>query len=154
MFATTAVVIVIAAILAVVALVKLASSGTVKNQLGAPTFLAGRARDYAPQVDAQGPILFNDLLGKGRPVYLQHLGPDPKLGWVAIQAIVPGQPARCVLKWDHGFKNPCSSDAYPADGAGLVRYPATVLPSGRIDVDLRQPLPASTTITTGTAPPG
>jgi hypothetical protein len=157
MFATTAVVVVIGAILLVAALVQLASSGTVKNQLGSSTFLAGRARDYAPQIEAQGPLLFSDLLGSNRPVYLQHLGADPKVGWVAIQATVPGHPPTCVLTWnqsDHRFRDPCRPDTYPADGTGLVRYPATVLPSGRIDVDLRHPLPAATTITTGTAPPG
>ena len=154
MFTTTALVLVIAAVLVVFGLIELSSSGSVKTHLGESTFLAGRARDYAPQVDAQGPILFADALGHGRPVYLQHLGPDPKLGWVAVQATLPGQPTTCVLRWDKPtFRDPCGTDTYPADGTGLVRYPATVLPSGRIDIDLRHPLPASTTITTGTAPP-
>jgi hypothetical protein len=156
MFATTAAVVVIGAILLVVALIELASSGSVKDQLGSPTFIAGRASDYAPQVEAQGPLLFSDLLGRNRPVFLQHLGPDPKLGWVAVQATVPGHPPTCVLGWkqaDHQFHDPCGPDAYPADGTGLVRYPATVLPSGRINIDLRTPLPAGTTVTTGTAPP-
>ncbi|MHB8467582.1 MAG: hypothetical protein ACYDH6_21080 [Acidimicrobiales bacterium] len=156
MFATTAAVLVIASVLLVVALIELASNGNVKSQLGAATFLAGRARDYAPQVAAQGPVLFSDLVGRDRPIYLQHLGPDPKLGWVAIQATVPGTPSKCVLVWrqaDHLFADPCGPATYPADGGGLVRYPATVLPSDRIDIDLRHALPASTTITTGTAPP-
>ncbi len=154
MFATTALVVVIAAVLAVFGLIELASSGSVQTHLGASTFLAGRARDYAPQIDAQGPLLFPDALGHGRPVFLQHLGPDPKLGWVAVQATIPGQPSTCVLRWEKPvFRNPCGTDTYPGDGAGLVRYSATVLPSGRINIDLRQPLPASTTITTGTAPP-
>jgi hypothetical protein len=156
MFATTAAVGLIAAVLFVVFLVKLASSGSVKSQLGSSTFLALRARDYAPQIDAQGPLLFADLLGKSRPVYLQHLGPDYKAGWVAIQATIPGEPTRCVVTWrpaDHLFHDGCGPTTYPPDGAGLVRYPATVLPSGRINVDLRHPLPSSTTITTGTTPP-
>lgn len=156
MFATTAVVIVIAAILLVVALIELASNGSVKSQLGSATYISGRARDFAPLVDTQGPILLPDLLGRSRPVYLQHLGPDVKLGWVAIQATVPGKPPTCVVKWtqaDHLFHDPCGPDTYPPDGSGLVRYPATVLPSGRIEIDLRHPLPADTTVTTGTTPP-
>lgn len=154
LFTTTALVVVIAVILLVFGLVELASSGSVKTHLGTSTFLAGRARDYAPQIDAQGPILFADALGHGRPVFLQHLGPDPKLGWVAIQATIPGRATTCVLQWQATvFHDPCGAAEFPADGAGLIRYPATVLPSGRINIDLRHPLPASTTITTGTAPP-
>ena len=112
LFATTALVVVITAILLVFGLIELASSGGVKTHLGTSTFLAGRARDYAPQVDAQGPILFADALGKGRPIYLQHLGPDPKLGWVAIQATIPGRPSTCVLTWKSGaFHDPCSEQS-------------------------------------------
>ena len=137
-------------------LLLLASNGTVKSQLGAPVFLAGRARDLAPQVAKGGPIGLPPLSGRSRPIYLQHLGPDEKLGWVAVQALVPGEAGTCVLRWDAAanvFRDPCTGTAYPADGTGLVRYPATVLPSDRVQVDLRTPLPAATTVTTGTAPP-
>jgi hypothetical protein len=138
-------------------LIALANSGAVKSHLGASVFLAGRARDLAPEVARGGPIGLPPLLGHSRPIYLQHLGPDEKKGWVAIQALVPGQPGRCVLRWEAAseqFRDPCSGATYPADGTGLVRYPAVVLPSDRIQVDLRRPLPPGTPVTTGTAPPG
>jgi hypothetical protein len=153
---TGAVVAVIVAAIIGVTLVELASNGSVKSQLGSAVFLAGRARDLAPQVTAAGPIGLPPLLGKSRPIYLQHLGPDEKTGWVAIQALNPGEAGRCVLRWDAAtrqFRDPCTGSVYPEDGAGLVRYPAVVLPSDRIQVDLRTPLPAATTVTTGTAPP-
>jgi hypothetical protein len=137
-------------------LIELANNGTVKSHLGASVFLAGRARDLAPQVAKGGPIGLPPLLGNSRPIYLQHLGPDEKKGWVAVQALVPGEAARCVLRWTPAtaqFRDPCTGATYPADGRGLVRYPAVVLPSDRIQVDLRTPLPAGTTVTTGTAPP-
>ncbi|GAC1601187.1 MAG: hypothetical protein NVS3B21_28660 [Acidimicrobiales bacterium] len=155
-FATSAGLAALLATLFVGFLVKLASSGSVKNQLGESTFVAGRTRDYAPQVDRNGPLLFNDLRGGTRQVFLQHLGGDRKLGWVAIQARVDGEAKRCVLQWhqdDHLFHDPCSPTTYPADGAGLVRYPVTVRPSDRLDIDLRTPLPTDTTITTGPALP-
>jgi len=158
-FATSAAVAVILVALFVVFVVELASNGTVKNQLGEQTFVAGRATDYAPQVTSQGPILLPDLLGKARPVFLQHLGPDPKLGWVVIKAAVPrgpGGPDTCVLGWnqrERRFHDPCTAATYPADGTGLVRYPAVVKPSGRIEVDLRAPLAGEVTVTTGTTPP-
>jgi hypothetical protein len=153
---TGAVVAVIVAAIIGVTLVELASNGSVKSQLGSAVFLAGRARDLAPQVTTGGPIGLPPLLGKSRPIYLQHLGPDEKKGWVAIQALNPGEAARCVLRWEAAarqFRDPCTDSAYPEDGTGLVRYPAVVLPSDRIQVDLRTPLPAATTVTTGTAPP-
>ena len=136
-------------------MVKLAQSGAVKNQLGESTFVAGRTRDYAPQIDAAGPLLFNDLGGGTRQVFLQHLGGDRKLGWVAIQGHVDGEARTCVLQWhqdDHLFHDPCRGSTYPADGTGLVRYAVTVEPSDRIDVDLRRPLPEDATITTGPPP--
>ena len=153
-FATSAAVAAVLASAFIGVMVKLASSGAVKNQLGESTFIAGRTRDYAPQIDQSGPLLFNDLGGGTRQVYLQHLGGDRKLGWVAIQGHVEGEAKACVLRWaqtDRRFHDPCSSTTYPADGTGLVRYPVTVLPSDRLSVDLRTPLPAGTTVTTGPA---
>jgi len=154
-FVTVAALGAIAAAIVAVSLIELSSSGKVKSQLGSPTFLAGRAQDYAPLVARDGPILLPDPEGKSRNVYLQHLGPDPSLGWVTILAVPPGESAHCVITWDQGardFHDPCSGRTYPPDGAGLVRYPTTVLPSRRIQVDLRVPLPDSYTVTTGTAP--
>jgi hypothetical protein len=155
-FLTAAVVAVLLAIVVGVTLVELANNGTVKSHLGSPVFLAGRARQLAPLVTTGGPIGLPPLLGSTRPIYLQHLGPDEKKGWVAIQALIPGEAARCVLRWDGAggrFRDPCTGATFPADGSGLVRYPAVVLPSDRIQVDLRTALPPDTTVTTGTSPP-
>jgi hypothetical protein len=154
--ATIAAVVLILTVLAGAFLVELSRSGTVKSQLGTTTFLAGRTRDYAPQIAEEGPILLPDPLGKSRNVYVQHLGPDPQLGWVTILAVPPGDQSRCVLRWSQGdrrFHDPCTGRTYGADGTGLIRYPATALPSGRLRVDLRAPLPPTYTVTTGTAPP-
>ncbi len=153
---TGAVVALMVAVVIGVTLVELANNGSVKSQLGSPVFLAGRARDLAPLVVRGGPIGLPPLLGKSRPIYLQHLGGDERLGWVAIQALNPGEANNCVVQWDGAtrhFADPCTRAAYPEDGTGLVRYPAIVLPSDRIQVDLRTPVPAGTTVTTGTAPP-
>jgi len=154
-FVTVAALGAIAAAIVAVSLIELSSNGKVKSQLGSPTFLAGRAQDYAPLVTRDGPILLPDPLGKSRNVYLQHLGPDPSLGWVTILAVPPGEVDRCVVIWDqstHLFRDPCTGRTYPADGNGLVRYPTTVLPSRRIQVDLRTALPSTYTVTTGTVP--
>jgi len=154
-FVTVAALGVVAAVIVALSLIELSSNGSVKNQLGSPTFLAGRAQDYAPLVTRSGPILLPDPLGKSRNVYLQHLGPDPSLGWVTILAVPAGEPDHCVVTWEQSsllFRDPCTGRTYPPDGAGLVRYPTTVLPSRRIQVDLRTPLPSTYTVTTGTVP--
>jgi hypothetical protein len=155
-FITVAALGVVVAVIVAISLIELSSSGSVKSQLSSPTFLAGRAQDYAPLVARAGPILLPDPQGRSRNVYLQHLGPDPTVGWITILAVPPGEPARCVVTWEQGtqlFRDPCTGRTYAPDGAGLVRYPTTVLPSRRIQVDLRDQLPSDYTVTTGTAPP-
>ncbi len=155
-FATGAAAALVVAVIIVVTLVELARSGSVKSHLGASTLNVGRADDLAVQVAETGPLLLPDLTGSTRPIWLQHLGGDPKLGWVGIQALNPGEKRTCVLAWqqaDRTFRDPCTGVTYPADGAGLVRYPVTVLPSKRISLDLRTPLQQGATVTTGTAPP-
>jgi hypothetical protein len=142
--ATVAAVAVIIAVIVGATLIELSSNGTVKSRLGAATFVAGRARDLAPQVARYGPLLFPDLAGKDRPIYLQHLGTDEKTGWVGVQALNPGEATDCVLKWEAPrFVDPCTGKSYDAAGDGLIRYPAPVLPSDRINLDLRHALPAS-----------
>ena len=146
---------VIGAVIIAVTLVELSSSGSVKSQLGSPTFLAGYSRVYAPQVAKFGPILLPDPYGKNRSIFLQHVGPDRKLGWVAIQAVPPGEAPTCILRWDQTalvFRDQCANRTWPAEGTGLVRYPATVLPSDRIQIDLRTALPPASTVTTGPSP--
>jgi hypothetical protein len=143
---------VLVAIAVAVTLVELASSGSVKSHLGTATLAVGRAPTLAAQIDEQGPLLLPDLAGKDRPIFVQHLGADASKGWVAIQALIPGEPGRCVIRWapaSHTFRDPCTGITYPADGTGLVRYPVTVLPSRRINIDLRIRFTSSATVTTG-----
>jgi len=155
-FVTVAALGVVVAVIVAISLIELSSSGSVKNQLSSPTFLAGRAQNYAPLVAQNGPILLPDPQGGSRNVYLQHLGPDPSVGWITILAVPVGEAARCVVTWEQStqvFRDPCTGRTYPPDGTGLVRYPTTVLPSRRIQVDLRDQLPSNYTVTTGTVPP-
>jgi len=153
MLTTAAVAAVLAAVILVFGLIELSTNGTVQTQLGDHTFIAGRATDLAVEIGRRGPVLLPDLLGRARPVYLQHLGPDPMLGWVGVQALATGADTRCVLSWSASkFHDPCTSASYPADGTGLTRYPASVLPSRRVQLDLRSELAPDATVTTGTVP--
>lgn len=115
-------------------------SGKARSRLGDDRFTVGRARSLAAVVDRRGPLLFQDLLGGHRDVYLQHLG----TAWLAFEAHAPGAPRRCQLRWQPAarlFLDPCDHRTYPAGGTGLTSYPTHVDPKGKLAVDLRSPLP-------------
>jgi hypothetical protein len=132
---------VIVAILLFAAIVSLVGSGKAKSKLGSNVFKIGKAKDQAVIVDRNGPLLFADPLEKGRDIYVNHGDADQ---WVAVEVHPPGEPKSCTVKWSsqsHKFHDPCSGRDYPADGAGLVRYKASIDKSGDLIVDLHQPLP-------------
>jgi hypothetical protein len=112
-----------------------------ESSVAAPAeFDVGPAEQRRAVVERDGPLLFQDPLGRGRDIYVQYLGPG---GWKAFEARPPGAPAPCVLRWDaegRRFTDPCSGVTYPSDGTGLVSYPARVDDDGRLRVDLRSPL--------------
>ncbi len=112
-----------------------------ESSLAAPAeFDVGPAEQRRAVVERDGPLLFQDPLGRGRDIYVQHLG---EAGWKAFEARAPGANRRCVLRWEAAagrFLDPCTGTTYPADGAGLVSYPTRVDDEGRLRVDLRSPV--------------
>ena len=119
-------------------------STEVQRQLGDETFVVGSAERLAARIRDDGgvPLLFQDLLGRDRDIYVQHVGGRR---WTAFESHAPGRPRRCQLVYDTGsrrFRDPCGPATYPRDGTGLVRYPARVTADGRLVVDLRRPRPA------------
>jgi hypothetical protein len=136
------------------ALVFVAVLNMVSTRKGATTagpdlYVVGDAKSLAGTVTRNGPLLFQDLLGNSRDIYVQHLTGDD---WRTFEAHAPGAPRRCVLRWEAGarqFADPCDHRVYPADGAGLTTFPTQVDPDGRVVVDLRQPqapIPVTTTV--------
>lgn len=121
------------------AVVRFASQNPDKVNLGSPVFNVGRAQRLARAVADGGPFLFQDplSLGRGRNLYIQHLGGDPDAGWSAIEARLPGEPS-CAVTWDRGKDRfvDCHGDGHPADGTGLTTYPGQVQ-DGQVQVDLR-----------------
>ena len=112
--------------------------------LGDRVFEVGRADRLARRITEQRePFLFKDPLNRERELYVQHLGRDPKKGWLAFEAYAPDAPRelRCLLDWQRDqrhFRNPCGQPAtFPEDGAGLVSYEAKVDDRGLVVVDLR-----------------
>ena len=115
----------------------LAGTGKIQTTLGKDVFDVGSTTVLAREVQADGPLLFQDLLGHTRDIYVQHLGGTR---WTAFEAHAPGAERRCQLEWrrrQHDFRDPCTRRVYPGDGAGLVHYRATVNRKDRLVVDLR-----------------
>lgn len=126
-------------------MVRFASQRPDEVNLGDKVFQVADAERLARRIEQERtPFLFKDPLTQrpGREVYVQHVGTDPKEGWLAIEAYAPGSPRRieCILEWDRvaaRFRDPCGMETFPADGSGLRTYPAEVDESGQVVVDLR-----------------
>jgi hypothetical protein len=114
-------------------------------------FELGRADALADTVARRGPLLLPDPLGRGRDVWVQHLGGSD---WRTFDAHPPGAPSRCVVEWEAArrvFVDRCSGREHPADGVGLVTFPTEVNEDGRVVIDLRSPV-LPTTVAPGTVP--
>ena len=123
-----------------VAVVRFASRNPEQVNLG-PSVFRFKASRLAREIEERGPSLHKDPLNRGRELYIQHLGPDPNSGWVAVRAYASRESLECLLRWEAGprrFVDPCTGRSYPANGEGLTTYPATVR-DGVVSVDLRAP---------------
>jgi hypothetical protein len=114
-------------------------SGSGGDRVGPDLFLLGQATPLAATIAEEGPLLLPDPLGRGRDVYVNHLGGGD---WRTFEVNPPGAPPRCVVRWEperRVFVDGCGGREYPPDGAGLVAYPTTVDDEGRVVIDLRHP---------------
>ncbi len=115
-------------------------------RLGDTTFVVGTDQHYGPIVDRNGPLLFQDLVGTHRDVYVQHLGPRR---WATFSSVAPGSDRSCQLRWQVArklFTDPCvAGRTFAADGTGLFHYLTTVDKKGRVVVDLNKAVPAAKT---------
>ncbi len=131
-----------------------ASRGDVDIKLGDARFDAGQIESIAARIDKDGglPVLYPDLVGRGRNLYVQHLDPDPRLGWVAFGAFDPDDPS-CAVELDRETKvlvNACDeSVTYPLAGNGLRYYP-TQVEGNRLFVDINEQSTTTTTTPTTT----
>jgi hypothetical protein len=140
---TTAVLVAIAGVIAGLGLmlfmVNIASQGgdSVQLRLGDERFDAGNVEARAESIAVDGPILFADVGGGDRDIYLQHVGDDPDTGWYAFSAAAPGKPRDCFLEWqaDREEFEDCDGDVFPADGEGLTVYPVAI-EGGTLLVDI------------------
>ena len=119
-----------------------ASRGDVDIHLGDDRYNAGQVESIAAAIEDEGglPLLFQDLVGGDRNLYVQHLGADERQGWVAFGAFDPDDPS-CAVQLDREAKllvNACDElVTYPLDGTGLRRYP-TQVEGNRLYVDINE----------------
>lgn len=128
--------------------VNLIGSGKARSTVGTDLYALGNAKSLAGSVARQGPLLLQDPLGKGRDVYVQHLAGDD---WRTFDAHPPGEPAHCLVTWRRAaqaFVDGCSDRTFPPDGTGLSSFPTRVDDKGRVLVDLRNPRPPESPVTT------
>jgi hypothetical protein len=123
-------------------LATLANRGDVEFRLGDDRFDAGQVDNRADEIDEEGglPVLFPDLIGGHRALFVQHTGARDAVGWVAFGAFDPDEPD-CAIELDREAKvlvNACDeSVTYPLDGTGLRYYP-TEVEDGRLYVDINE----------------
>lgn len=107
----------------------LGSQGTVKVQLGDREAGPYDTERMAEEIAERGPFLLPDASpNRSLDIYIQHLGDDPREGWLAFLARAPGQDDRdCSLTWDGDrFVDPCGEVTFPADGSGLRQFTTRV----------------------------
>lgn len=127
-----------------------ASRGDVDINLGDDRFDAGQVESIAEAIEDGGglPLLYQDLVGGGRNLFVQHLDDSPRRGWVAFGAFDPDDPSCAVVidREERILVNACDQDVtYPLDGTGLRYYP-TEVEGNRLIIDINE---LSTTTTAG-----
>ena len=99
------------------------NSNTLEVRLGDPDFRGINADALAKEITENGPVLFPDLVGGERTIWVTHTSTDPLDGWSAFLAKIPGKEANCVAHWEANtftFIDSCDPmTSFPADGAGL-----------------------------------
>jgi len=119
--------------LLVFAALRLAADPEVARAVADETFTVGEADGLSRAIAEGGPLLFQDPLeqggdGRGRDIYVEHEGNDPKEGWSAVEVATPGTGCRLELARETSrYIRPCPKNA---------RYPAEV-EGGVVVVDLR-----------------
>ncbi len=99
------------------------SSDSIEIRLGDDDFRGIDATNLANEISSNGPVLFPDLVGRKRPIWITHAGNDPQTDWFAFLAQIPEQVDSCIAQWDSNnsnFFNSCDSkNTFPPDGTGL-----------------------------------
>jgi hypothetical protein len=133
----------------------LSGTGGVDVQLGDDEFENLHTKDMAEEIADGGPLLFSDVGGGTRDIYVNHLADAFDEGWVAFAAHQPGADRECFLEWKADrevFVDPCDGTEFGPDGAGLPQYATYLEDDGeRLVVDING-VRSSTTTSPATTP--
>lgn len=102
------------------------SSGNIEVRLGDAAFQRIETDRMAESIADQGPVLWPDVAGGSRDIWLQHVGDDNGSGWTAFDARPTGASRDCNALWDpdaRTFTDPCTESVYPETGEGLPQIP-------------------------------
>ncbi len=122
------------------------SSDTVELNLGDRFFDAGFIGRQSEEIAARGPLLYSDVGGGQRDLFIQHIGDDPEVGWLAFSARRVGDPRDCSAVWDperrvfdlvSSTDRVCDQVTFSELGCGLFRYPVEVI-DGKVTVFLNE----------------
>lgn len=117
------------------------SDATVQVSLGDEVFLAGNVERLADDIEnLEIPLLFSDVAGGDRDIYLQHIGDDDQTGWYAFGVRPLAAPRDCFVEWqsdDETFVDNCDGTIYPASGDGLPAYDIDIDTDGFLTIDFR-----------------
>lgn len=111
-------------------------------------FTVGSAENLANRINQDHtPLFFNDTATGSRPIVVQHLGNDPKTGWIAFDAAT----GNCTLTWHRESQDftDCNGKRVPADGDDLHHYPV-IVENGDVVVDLSIDATTTTTLANST----
>ncbi len=111
-------------------------------KLGDEAFEAGQVERIANEIKDRGPILYSDVAGGERDIYLVHLGDELELGWSAFAAQQPGADRDCFVEWDVDqelFVDPCTGETFLADGTGLPQF-VVIIEDEELVIDLNDVL--------------
>jgi hypothetical protein len=119
-------------------MLRLARGGDVQVRLGSDTWNVGKASRLAPAIAEGGPMMFSDVAGGSRDLYVSHTGDDAQQGWVAFAARPAGASRSCYVQWQkqrQSLVDNCTGTTFPIEGTGLEQFPVRVQ-DGQIIVDI------------------
>ena len=122
------------------------SGDSIELNLGDRVFDAGFIGRQSAEIRDGGPLLYSDVGGGQRDLFVQHIGDDPEVGWLAFSACRVGDPRDCSAVWDpeqrifelvSSTAVVCDAVTFSELGCGLFHYPVEVL-DGKVTVFLSQ----------------
>jgi len=131
------------------AIIQLAQQGSIESNLGDNELIVGEYLSLSQRIMEQGPIPYQSQASGSPSIYLQHLGDDPRRGWLAFDTAWPD--SDCILNWNAqaGLFEPTDTEPcagvglVEANGEGLRQHSVRINSEGRVVVQFASEEPAA-----------